>query len=106
MPANRTRIHLGTNPKVIHDRLLFQGSIKPIPEIGAPVFDSKGTKIGKIQDVIGPVGRPWIVVKHFTTDFEIEPEKSFYTAKHRTNKGKRKKKSRQNQRGKIRKPKT
>jgi rRNA processing protein Gar1 len=106
MPANRTRIHLGTNPKVVHDRLLFQGNIKPIPEIGSLVFDSKGTKIGKIQDVIGPVSRPWIVVKSFIIDFQLEPEKSFYAAKNYAKKGKRKKKPRQSQKRKIKKPKT
>ncbi|MHA2497040.1 MAG: H/ACA ribonucleoprotein complex subunit GAR1 [Candidatus Hodarchaeales archaeon] len=101
MPAQRTAIHLGTNSKVVHDRILFQGDIKPLPELGAPVFDSKGARIGKIQDIIGPVGRPWIVVKRFKTDLEVSPETTFYASKHRPRRGKRKKKPRQHRRGKT-----
>lgn len=101
MPSQKTAIHLGTNPKVVHDRMLFQGDIKPLPELGAPVFDSKGARIGKIQDIIGPVGRPWIVVKGFKTDLKVSPETTFYASKHRPRRDKRKNKSRQHRKGKT-----
>ncbi|MFQ5979752.1 MAG: H/ACA ribonucleoprotein complex subunit GAR1 [Candidatus Heimdallarchaeota archaeon] len=96
MPAKRNGIHLGTNLKVVHDRILFQGNIKPLPKIGAPVFDSTGTRIGKIQDIIGPIARPWIVVKQFKKDLEINSDSKFYASKGYPRKEKRRKRPRQN----------
>ena len=84
MRRDKTSICLGTNPKVVHERVLFQGSIKPLPKIGAPVFDSKGTRIGKVHDIIGPVGRPWVVVKRLKADLKINSVTTFYASKRST----------------------
>ncbi len=84
-------ISLGTSVRRVHDRVLFRGDIKPLPEIGALVFDKSGKKFGKILDIIGPVNRPWVVVKLFKIDANFDQNSIYYATK----KALKKRKSRQ-----------
>ena len=42
---------------------VVQGEDQTRPEIGTKVIDEKLEKVGHIVDIIGPVSRPYIVIK-------------------------------------------
>ncbi|MEM1526906.1 MAG: hypothetical protein QW775_00780 [Ignisphaera sp.] len=56
---------LGTVDIITRAKLILVRIDKPdrIPTIGCKVLDTNGVEVGKIVDVIGPVNRPYAVVK-------------------------------------------
>ncbi len=44
-------------------KLIVKMSTSRLPKLGSKVFDSRGRYLGRVQDVIGPVKSPYLVVK-------------------------------------------
>ena len=42
---------------------VIRGDGSNVPEIGVPLYDKKGKKLGVVADVFGPVARPYVLVK-------------------------------------------
>ncbi len=47
--------------------------IERVPRLNLPVYDEEARRIGVILDVIGPVEKPFIVVKPENREIEIPP---------------------------------
>jgi RNA-binding protein len=59
---------LGTALHLVQKRLIVRGepvdgSDTKIPRVNSTVIDGKGTKIGRVLDVFGPVKQPYLVVR-------------------------------------------
>ncbi|MEM0454040.1 MAG: Gar1/Naf1 family protein [Sulfolobales archaeon] len=51
--------------------------VKP-PKLGVKVFTSNGRVVGQLIDVIGPVRRPYAVVRPSAIDTTLEPLEELY----------------------------
>ena len=66
-----------------------------IPDIGNPVFDSAGNKIGTVKRIFGPVDKPFITVAVGSAAVSKGLKgKELYTAKRRAQNGKDKRRNR------------
>jgi len=59
---------LGTALHLVQNRLIVRGepvdgSDTKIPGVNSAVIDVKGTRVGRVLDVFGPVMQPYIVVR-------------------------------------------
>ena len=55
-------MNYGEVSSIVGDQVVVKASEKP-PAIGSAVFNEKGGKIGVVADIIGPVEKPYYVVK-------------------------------------------
>jgi len=66
-----------------------------IPDVGNPVFDSAGNKVGTVKRVFGPVGEPFITVTIGSAAvLKGLKGKELYTTKKRAQNGKDKRRNR------------
>jgi rRNA processing protein Gar1 len=52
----------GEVDSIVGDQVVVKSTAQP-PAIGSVVYSEKGTKVGVVADIIGPVEKPYFIVK-------------------------------------------
>ncbi|MFP3951163.1 MAG: Gar1/Naf1 family protein [Candidatus Bathyarchaeia archaeon] len=75
--------YLGEGDHVSHSSKNLILRTKMNPGIGAPVYNEKGRRVGKIYDVFGPVDEPFVSLEVDDDPYHLISEK-LYISKGRT----------------------